>query len=180
MPPPGTDAPIQHRNIAIAPEPDAGAPTVHRYRTSRPWPVGVLAAGAAAAAVLLSGGLSAAFAPVGTVVAAQAEQAVEESGTGLEPLSPPARPSAAQPTPFPTGRWKIQIGAFQDPAAAQEQHRATALQLPELAELPAAAEPWNRVTRARIGGLADRTEADALCARLIDAGRECFVVPPGN
>jgi cell division septation protein DedD len=78
------------------------------------------------------------------------------------------------------GPWNIQIGAFRDRRAVEAQLRAIARKVPRFAELAPAAEAWGQLTRARVGGIADRTEADDLCALIIDTGSDCLVVAPVN
>jgi cell division septation protein DedD len=84
------------------------------------------------------------------------------------------------PAPSAAGPWKIQIGAFRDSAAVVEHLRAIERQVPELADLSPLPEARGDVTRARIGGIADRPEAQALCARIANTGNDCFVVAPGG
>jgi len=148
-------------------------PLVHRYRTSRPWLVGVLASAATAAVLLVTGGLAAAFGPGEAAVGARVRERLAS-----HPASAPA--AAATPAPPATGRWKIQVGAFRDAAAARGRLREVAKLVPALAAYPAAPDLIGQRMRARFGGIGGGAEAADLCARVVDTGSDCFPVAPGT
>jgi len=164
----------------VAPQAPAPPASVHRYGASRPWAVGLLAALAAGGAVLVTGSLSTVF-TAATVAEAQpggvrAPEPVARNASAVA-VAPVA---AAAPGTSAARAWQIQIGAFRNPAAAEDQLRAAASLVPGLAGLPQAAHALGEVTRARFGGIADEDSARTLCTRLVDAGGSCFVVAPGS
>lgn len=100
----------------------------------------------------------------------------------------PAPPAIAAPAPsFATrseperarGPWRIQVGAFAAPGAAEAQLRTLSASVPALAGSEPMVEAAGRLNRARFGGFADEAQAAALCARIAQAGSGCYVVPPG-
>ena len=91
----------------------------------------------------------------------------------------PARVAAApSPPPLPARDWQIQVGAFRDTAAAEAHLRALESGLPELAGLTPAHQLRGRLSRVRIGGIANEAAARRLCARAEAVAGGCFVVRP--
>jgi len=176
----GTDSPIQHQKIAIAPQQDAEPAAVHRYRTSRPWSVGVLAAAAAGAAILLTSGLSAAFKAATVSDSEPTRQRAANAAAGIASPVIPAWRSGGPAVASTVGGWQIQVGAFRSPGAAQAQLRAVETLVPELASFAQALPSRGEVTHARFGRIADEPTARRLCGRVLDAGGHCFVVRPGG
>jgi hypothetical protein len=163
---------IEHRKIETAAQRAAALPAVYRYGGSQPWSVGVLAGAAAAAVLVLFGGISEAFAPRDVPVG-------QSSRRADAPIAARAAPAAAE-APAVTGQWQIQLGAFRNAAGARARLRAMEREVPALAKLSARPQTQGAVTRARIGGIATRAEASALCAGIARTGRGCFVVAPGT
>lgn len=143
--------------------------------------MGVLAAAAATGAVLLTGGLSSAFGPEESWLGPRIRQSVEtaRAGIGMEAHAAPgvrvevARPPATVPA---TGPWQVQIGAFRNPRAAEAYVGSIAGEVPEVASFEASRQVHGGVTRVRIAGIPNQASAEALCRRLSQAGRACFVV----
>lgn len=174
---------IRHEKIPTEPEQEVGEkPAVRRYRPSRSWPVGGLALAAAVGAVLTTGALSSALdGGPDPAFAARIGHGVANLKSGMEAhaaipgVMAPASPAFA---PSPAGPWQIQVGAFRNPAAAEAQLRALESEVPDLTRLSAVHQLRGGVNRVRIGGIADEAAARRLCARLLAAGRGCFVVAP--
>jgi Flp pilus assembly protein TadD len=101
-------------------------------------------------------------------------QPIASRAVGRE-VSPPALRVAAS---VPTGRYYVQLGAHETPAAAQDAWNSARRRHRDLASLT----PFGGETRVRggnfyrlsVGGFA-RPEAMALCARLRSEGGNCFV-----
>jgi len=171
------DVSIQYEKISVARQEGPRA-AVHRYRTSRPWSVAVLAAGAAGGVVFLTGGLSSAFAPATAPVAQSSSREAGEAVARVAPRVAPATPVAVPAAPPAAGNWQIQVGAFRSADAARAELREAETLVAELAGLPDASQPRGPLMRARFGGIEDGSTARSLCGRLVDAGGRCFVVPP--
>jgi len=126
-------------------------------------------------------------------------QAMERGAPATTPLSlaastpkpaapvkaPPAAVKAApKPAPIvpvaasPGGGWRVQLGAYGSPAAAQAQWSAIARKVPGIASLRPSYERAGAFTRLRVGPLAGRAAADKACALAKGAGQACFPVAP--
>lgn len=155
---------------------------MRRYRPSRSWPVGGLALGAAAGAILATGLLSSALtgAP-DPAFAARIGQSVAsaQSGAAAHAAVPAAAaPAASSSAPPPAGVWQIQVGAFRNGFAAEAHLRALEGEVPELEPLTAIHQLRGDINRVRIGGIEDEAAARRLCARILAVGRACFVTGP--
>lgn len=108
------------------------------------------------------------------------------------PKSKPAKPAVAKPqaaaappkpksspvTPPPIvagGTWRIQLGAFGDPAGARAQWGKVRGRLGGLQPYYVKA---GAVTRLQAGGLANKAAADRACSAIRSAGNACLVVAP--
>ena len=105
------------------------------------------------------------------------------------PAAHPAVAPAAKPAPKPAfvaaapagetgpGRWRVQLGAFGQPANANALwNRASAR--PELAGKRRIDLAGTTITRLQAGGFASETAANQACAGLKAAGFVCVVVKP--
>lgn len=93
-------------------------------------------------------------------------------------LAPPAKPApTAKPAPAPaaTGKWRVQLGAFGQPANADALWNKIKGR-PELAGKPRLNLKAGAVTRLQAGGFASEGEARAACGKLKSAGFDCSVV----
>ncbi|MET1111873.1 MAG: SPOR domain-containing protein [Allosphingosinicella sp.] len=157
---------------------------MRRYRPSRSWPVGALALIAAAGAVLATGALSSAMdGGPDPAFAARIVRKVASARPGMEAhAANPAAAAAASATsaPPPAGVWRIQAGAFRTRPAAEAQLLALKSEVPEVARLTAIIQPGGGLNRVRIGGIGNEAAARRLCARLLAAGRGCFVAGPAS
>jgi cell division septation protein DedD len=91
--------------------------------------------------------------------------------------APAQRPAAAQ------GRAMIQLGALRSEEAARQEWERLRARVPELAGRSPVISRFERegqppLWRLRVGGLADREAARALCEQVRARGGAC-VVPPG-
>ncbi|MBO9581415.1 MAG: SPOR domain-containing protein [Sphingobium sp.] len=95
--------------------------------------------------------------------------------------APTAKPEATPATPAPApslGGARVQIGAYNSKAIADEAFKRLVKRFDDLAGTRHAVEPVPGKTLYRLRlGAADRAAAAALCGRLRVAGENCFVVP---
>jgi cell division septation protein DedD len=99
---------------------------------------------------------------------------------------PPVKAVAARPAPRPVeqpepapaagnGGWRVQVGAYGDPAAAGKVWDGIAGKAPGLG-LHSYLVKAGAVTRLQAGPLASRADANRACARIKAAGADCFPV----
>jgi cell division septation protein DedD len=124
---------------------------------------------------------SAALAPQGTRRIAGRPAA--KPAPAPKPVAVAAAKPAAKPAPAPVavaagGKWRVQLGAYGSPAAAQGQWSTIARKVPALAGLRPSYEQAGAFTRLRVGPLANRAAADRACAAAKGAGQACFAVAP--
>jgi cell division septation protein DedD len=88
-----------------------------------------------------------------------------------------AKPAAAPAAALATagGRWRVQLGAYGNPAAARAQWGKLSARL---GGLQPSYEQAGAITRLRAGPLASRSAADRACASAKAAGSACFPVAP--
>jgi outer membrane biosynthesis protein TonB len=153
---------------AFAPPPEAPAP-----RPGAPPPPPPAEVATAAAPPLVAST---------TPPAAQPKPAPSQQATATPPPPPaptePAAKAAAQPEPAAGAA--VQIGAFSTPLQADQGWNAAARIAPAaMAGKGKKVEPLSRdgtaLYRTSITGFASRQEAEALCAKLQAAGKNCFV-----
>ena len=92
-------------------------------------------------------------------------------------MAPPAK---ASPGPEPSGTAVVQIGAFSSSLQADQGWNAAAGVAPAAMagkgkKVVTVAKDGTTLYRTSITGFATRQEAQALCAKLQAAGRNCFV-----
>jgi TPR repeat protein len=95
--------------------------------------------------------------------------------------SSPPKPVAAKVPPKPaaaTGRWRVQLGAYGSVESAREQWTVASKKIAALKGLQPSYEPAGKLTRLRVGPLADKAAAERLCATAKAAGQGCFTVAP--
>lgn len=93
--------------------------------------------------------------------------------------SPAEAAPAANDSPQPlAGAWQVQVGAFRNAQAAEAHLRALESDVPELANLTAIHQLRGKIDRIRIAGIGDEAAARGLCSRILEVGRDCFVVRP--
>jgi cell division septation protein DedD len=76
------------------------------------------------------------------------------------------------------GRWRVQLGAYGSPAAAQAQWTVLSRKIPGAAGLQPSYEKAGAFTRLRVGPIGSRAAADKVCASAKAAGQACFPVAP--
>jgi cell division septation protein DedD len=96
-----------------------------------------------------------------------------------QPAAAPATP--ARPAAAPQGRTSIQLGALRSEEAARQEWDRLRARVPELAGRTPAVTRFERegqpaLWRLRVGGLADRDAARALCGQVQARGGACSVV----
>lgn len=89
---------------------------------------------------------------------------------------PPATKPAAKPVP--TGRWRIQLGAFSQKSRAEQQWKTLSHSVKGLSAHRPAYEQAGAMTRLLAGQLPDRAAAEKLCASVRATGAGCFVKAP--
>ena len=87
---------------------------------------------------------------------------------------PVAKPSPAI-APVAGGGWRVQVGAYGDPAAAGKVWDGIVRKTPGLSLRPYLVKA-GPVTRLQAGPLASRADANRACARIIAGGAACFPV----
>jgi tetratricopeptide (TPR) repeat protein len=108
----------------------------------------------------------------GTVAAARTEKVARPA---------PTRPAAAAKPPVSTsagGRWRVQLGAYDSPAAARGQWAVLSRRVGALGAMQPSYEQAGKFTRLRVGPLGSRTDSERLCAAARSARQACFVVAP--
>lgn len=88
--------------------------------------------------------------------------------------APTPKPIAAS-APAPTGKWRIQLGAFGQPANADALWNRVRAR-PEVAGHPRLNLKAGAVTKLQAGGYASQGEAQAACGKLRATGFECVAV----
>lgn len=92
----------------------------------------------------------------------------------LAPVPAPAPPRAAAPS----GRWKVQLGAYGSAQAARGQWASLSKRISAFAGLQPSYESAGALTRLRVGPVPNRAAADRLCGAAKAAGQACFPVAP--
>jgi len=87
---------------------------------------------------------------------------------------PPATPRAAAPS----GRWRVQLGAYSSAQAARGQWAALSKRISALSGLQPSYESAGALTRLRAGPVPNRAAADRLCGAAKAAEQSCFPVAP--
>lgn len=95
---------------------------------------------------------------------------------------PVVKPPAVKP-PAPVavatgGKWRVQLGAFANPAGANALWTGARARIAALAPYSPQFVKAGSVTRVQAGPLASRAAADALCAKVKAAGQACVAVAP--
>jgi hypothetical protein len=117
--------------------------------------------------------------------AAPAPTRMASSSNAVRAVTPPAKPApaakpaqaAARPSAAGSG-WRVQLGAYGSPAAAQGQWATLSRKIGGMASLQPSYEAAGKFTRLRAGPLASRAAADKVCASAKAAGQACFPVAP--
>lgn len=121
---------------------------------------------------------SAARPPAGAVPKLTAKLPAVAAPANAAPAAPKA-PQVAAAVPAGAARgWRAQLGAYNNPAAAQARWLALRGKLGAFAALQPSYEPAGALTRLRVGPMANRSVADRLCAAAKAAGQACFPVAP--
>ena len=94
---------------------------------------------------------------------------------------PPATmitPTAGKPGNFQSGTWRIQLGAFSDPAMAKKLWANLLGKTAGLSGLQPYYTKAGVVTRLQAGGFVSKAAAEKTCASIRSAGQACFPVAP--
>jgi TPR repeat protein len=113
------------------------------------------------------------------------------ASTKAAPLVPDWAPDAPKPTitrsitkpspvapASPSGKWRVQFGAYGDEAKARAFWPTLRNRIPALRPYSAFATKAGPLTRLRAGPLADRAAAEKLCVSVIASGQTCITVAP--
>jgi uncharacterized protein len=87
-------------------------------------------------------------------------------------------PAPRATAPVPSGRWRVQLGAFSNPGNAERQWSAVRGRVAGLSGLQHYVVRAGAISRLQAGPLASRAAADRLCASARAAGVACLVVVP--
>lgn len=94
-----------------------------------------------------------------------------------KPALAAAKPVPAAPKPAAGGKWRVQLGAFGSPAAAQSLWSKLSKQ-PALGSLSPDYVKAGAITRLQATGIASASAASQVCASVKAAGNPCLVVKP--
>lgn len=126
--------------------------------------------------------------PAGRSMAAatQGAKMTPPARRGVAPVASPAPaqsaangPAAKAPAPVrtaATGRWRIQLGAYNNPAAARTQWGVLSKKVGVLGAMQPSYEQAGKFTRLRTGPFGTRAEAEKACVAARSAGQACFSV----
>lgn len=89
---------------------------------------------------------------------------------------PAPRMGAAKPAADHRGKWRVQLGAYANPAAARGAWTTLRRRINGLASLQPFYEQAGKFTRLRAGPLESKAAAEGLCAAAKAAGQACFTV----
>lgn len=119
---------------------------------------------------------SASLAKAATVIhpKSAANGTTAKPGTPIGAVKPTATPPVASAA---GGQWRIQLGAFAEPARAQSQWKALSDKVSGLSGLEHYLVPAGAMTRLQAGPFKSRSDADKLCASVKANGAECIVKP---
>jgi cell division septation protein DedD len=112
--------------------------------------------------------------PAGSTPAAKSAAAATQSAK-LAPPTPAEKPLVAATS---GGRWRVQLGAYDSPAAARGQWPILSRKIGALGGMQPIYEQAGKFTRLRAGPLGSRGDAERLCAAARSAGQACFIVAP--
>lgn len=107
--------------------------------------------------------------------------AATRAAAPAKPATVAQAPSAATPlktAALPAAGWRVQLGAYGSPAAAQAQWAAIRARVPVLGGLRPSYEKAGALTRLRAGPLGTRAAVDKLCTVAKAAGQACLPVAP--
>ncbi|MFM9978042.1 MAG: SPOR domain-containing protein [Sphingomonadaceae bacterium] len=93
-------------------------------------------------------------------------------------VKPIVVPVKAVATPAPSGNWKVQLGAFANPAGANALWGTLHKRLPVLGPYRNYLVPAGAVTRLQAGPLPSRAAAEALCASVKASKAACVLIAP--
>jgi cell division septation protein DedD len=111
--------------------------------------------------------------PAGSTPAAKSAAAAAQSAKLATPTSERSAVAATM-----GGRWRVQLGAYDSPAAARGQWPILSRKIGALGGMQPIYEPAGKFTRLRAGPLGSRGDAERLCAAARSAGQACFIVAP--
>jgi hypothetical protein len=97
--------------------------------------------------------------------------------TAPKPVAAKPKPTAVTPRPSGSGKWRVQLGAFSTPAAAQSLW-SKLNKVPSLGGLSPDYVKAGAVTRLQATGIASASAANQICASVKAAGNPCLVVKP--
>jgi TPR repeat protein len=112
-----------------------------------------------------------------SVPAPKAAAPAPKAAAPVAKTATPAPKAAAKPA-APAGRWRVQLGAYSSTESAREQWAAASRKIAALKDLQPSYEPAGKLTRLRVGPLADKAAAERVCASVKAAGQGCFTVAP--
>lgn len=92
--------------------------------------------------------------------------------------APAAKPAAKPVAASAGGRWRVQLGAYDSPAAARGRWPVLAKKIGALGGMQPSYEQAGAFTRLRAGPLGSRSDAERLCGAAKAKGEACFVVAP--
>lgn len=117
-----------------------------------------------------------------------APKPLRDDGPPVRPVRTATQPKPTRPTPPPrtaapavpmrANSWKVQLGAFAQPASANALFASLKNRIPVLAGANPILVRAGSVTRLQAGPFASRAAATAACRAVTAAGQACFAVAP--
>lgn len=105
-----------------------------------------------------------------------APSAIPAPQADQKPVSMGQRPKPRPQTP--TGRWQVQLGAYESQAVAKGEWKRLARKMEGLSGLEPSYEPAGALTRLRVNSLPDRAAAQKLCEAAKAVGQACLAIAP--
>ena len=118
-------------------------------------------------------------------------QIVDATAKPAKPVKPPktppkapakvavaAAPASAPPEAAPGGSWKVQLGAFGSADRAHDRWKTLSAKVSALGAYDQRVVAAGSVQRLQAGNIANKTEAQVLCKKVVAAGGDCLVIAP--
>jgi uncharacterized protein len=94
------------------------------------------------------------------------------------PKAAPPKVTPAKPSAAPTGKWRVQLGAFSEAGRAQRLWETLSRKVSALSDRQPYLVRSGAVTRLQAGGYASQSAATSACSAVKAAGVSCLVVKP--
>ncbi|WNO52637.1 SPOR domain-containing protein [Stakelama saccharophila] len=116
--------------------------------------------------------------PMTKTIAASADAAPAADDRAPAPSPAPEPAATSRPASRPTGRWRVQLGAFGQAGNARSLWRKIGNRVALFSNRSAFYETGGGLTRLQVGPFASRRQAENACDQVKAAGNACLVVRP--